>query len=172
MIKIVLSGYMGSGKTEIAQLLQQKSGIAALDLDNIIEEKAGMTIPEMFASKGEIYFRKLEHQALKEVMLRKESFVLSLGGGTPCYANNHELIKGEDIVSVYLRALPATLYARLIADNKNRPLIAGKNPEEMKEFIAMHLFERSFYYNQADYKIDTDGKTPEQICSEIEMLLA
>ncbi len=76
-----------------------------------------------------------------------ETAILSLGGGTPCYANNHELLKGEGVVSIYLNASVDTLYNRLIFEKEKRPIIAEKNDEEMKEFIAKQLFERNFYYH-------------------------
>jgi shikimate kinase len=172
MKKIILSGYMGSGKSTIARLLQAKTGMKMIDLDDFIEKKTRLSIPEIFASKGEIHFRKLEHQALKEILQSDESLILSLGGGTPCYANNHELLKGQDMIWVYLKASPDTLYDRLVSGAESRPLLAGKNQEEMKEFIAQHLFERSYYYNQAGHKIITDGKSPSAVASEIEKILA
>jgi shikimate kinase len=105
-------------------------------------------------------------------MKNPDSFVLSLGGGTPCYANNHELLKGENVFSIYLSGSIATLYGRLKNENENRPLIANKSEEEMKEFIAKNLFDRSYYYNQAQYKVTIDEKTVVEIVAEIEMLLA
>ena len=172
MKKIILSGYMGSGKSTVARLLHAKTGMKALDLDDFIEKSEGMAIPEIFATKGEIHFRKLEHETLRKLLNSGEAFILSLGGGTPCYANNHELLKREDVITIYLKASPETLFERLHAEAGNRPLLNDKSLEEMKEFIAVHLFERSFYYNQSDYKVSTDGKSPDAIASEIEKILA
>lgn len=172
MKKIILSGYMGSGKTTIAWLLHTKTDIPMLDLDSVIEDRASLTIPQIFETKGEIYFRKLEHEMLKEILADKESVILSLGGGTPCYANNHELLKGDGIAWIYLKASPQTLYERISASNTVRPLLTGKTPDEAKEFIAQHLFERSYFYNEAQYKIDTDGKSPDEVASAIKNLLA
>ena len=104
---------MGSGKSTIAVFLAQKLQIPFKDLDQIIENETQMTIKTIFESKGEIYFRKLEHTILKQLMTLNESFVLSLGGGTPCYANNHEFLKGEGIVSFYLKVAIETLANRL-----------------------------------------------------------
>jgi shikimate kinase len=172
MKKIILSGYMGSGKSTVARLLHQKTGLKSFDLDELIEEKAAKSISEIFASQGEIQFRRLEHDMLEQVLNDSQDIVLSLGGGTPCYANNHILLKGENIIWIYLKASPETLYKRLAADNEKRPVLNGKAPEEMKEFIAKHLFDRSYYYNQADHKITTDGKSPEAIAEEIANWLA
>jgi len=172
MKKIILLGYMGSGKSTIAKSLAAKVGLPHLDLDEIIEKRENTTLKKLFANKGELYFRKVEHEVLSELMNNKNSFILSLGGGTPCYANNHETVKGENKESIYLSASIDTLYARLHNENENRPLIANKSEDEMKEFIAKNLFDRSYYYNQAKYKVAIDNKPVGEIVSEIEKLLA
>jgi shikimate kinase len=172
MRKIILTGYMGSGKSTIARLLSERMEMKWLDLDEIIEKKSGLSIVELFKQKGEIHFRKLEHDFFKTLMTSNESFILSLGGGTPCYANNHELLNGEGIVSIYLKASIDTLYNRILNNENERPLVVGKPKEEMREFIAKHLFDRSFYYNQSTFKVDTNNKIPEQVIPEIENMLA
>ena len=172
MKKIILLGYMGCGKSTIAKLLAEKVNLPYLDLDEIIEKRENATVKSIFSQKGEIYFRKLEHEIFTDLIKNSNSFILSLGGGTPCYANNHELLKGEYVFSIYLKGSVSTLYDRLRNANTERPLIADKNPEEMKEFIAKNLFDRSFYYNQAQYKINIDDKTVGAILAEIESVLA
>ena len=172
MKKIILLGYMGCGKSTIAKSLATNVGLPYLDLDEIIEKRENSTVKKIFSEKGEIYFRKLEHNIFTELIKNQDSFILSLGGGTPCFANNHELLKGENVFSIYLNGSVATLYNRLRNANAERPLIANKSPEEMKEFIAKNLFDRSFYYNQAQYKINIDNKSVEVILAEIETILA
>jgi shikimate kinase len=172
MKKIILLGYMGSGKSTIAQLLSEVIGIPYLDLDHIIESKTNLSIATLFKDKGEIYFRKLEHEIFQELIGNPNSMVLSLGGGTPCYANNHMMLNGLHTVSIYLKASIDTLCERLILDKKNRPLIAEQSETELKEFIAKHLFDRSFYYHQAQHTIVVDGKSPELIVREIQKRLA
>ena len=172
MKKIILLGYMGCGKSTIAKLLANLTSISYLDLDEIIEKQENSSVKKLFSDKGEIYFRKLEHQILASLIHNQDSFILSLGGGTPCYSNNYEFLKADHVISIYLNASVDTLYERLIINSEQRPLIADKNPEEMKEFIAKNLFDRSYYYNQAKYKITVEGKSPEEIISEIENLLA
>lgn len=172
MIKIVLLGYMGSGKSTIAHLLSEKTQIVALDLDKIIEERAGMSIKNIFEQKGEVFFRKLENQIFKELISSEEEMILSLGGGTPCYANNHELLNGDGVTSFYLKASIETLYSRLLSIRDNRPLIAEQEEEEMKEYIAKHLFDRSYYYNQATHIVPVDDKSPEEVAVEIKRILA
>ena len=172
MNKIILLGYMGSGKSTIAKLLSEKTKITLFDLDEMIEERANLSVKEIFEQKGEIYFRKLENQIFKELMTSDEKMIISLGGGTPCYAGNDEMLNGENIASFYLKGSIETLYQRLVLSKENRPLIAGQSEEGMKEYIAMHLFERSFYYNKATHSIRIDEKDVDVIVSEIETILA
>ena len=166
MKKILLCGYMGSGKTTIARLLAKASGLPYMDLDEAIEQETGKTIPEIFRTEGEIKFRKMEHDTLKEIV-EKDSFVLSLGGGTPCYAGNHLFMQREDVVSIYLKAGIVELIKRLSQQPGKRPLLEKLQNSEVEEYVAQHLFERSYYYHQAKYTIVTDGKTPEGIVNEI-----
>lgn len=172
MRKIILLGYMGCGKSTIAKLLAKSISIFPLDLDDIIEKQENSSVKKLFSEKGEIYFRKLEHQMLSDLVQNQDTFILSLGGGTPCYSNNHEFLNGDNVISIYLNASVETLYERLLHSNSERPLIANKSPEEMKEFIAKNLFDRSYYYNQAQYKITVDGKSTDEIIAEIETILA
>ena len=172
MRKIVILGYMGSGKTTIAKLLSEKIKIKVLDLDKIIEERLNLSVKAIFETRGEIYFRKMEHQIFSELMANDERMIVSLGGGTPCYAGNHLLLNGEGIASIYLKASVETLYERLSSAKPDRPLLSTLEKEEMKEFIAKHLFDRGYYYNQAAFKIAVDDKSAETIVEEIEDLLA
>lgn len=165
--KLILLGYMGAGKSTIGRLLAIKFGYLFLDLDQMLEEQEGKSIPEIFESKGEIYFRKAEHLLLKDTLSSRSNLVLSLGGGTPCYANNHVLYQRDDCTSVYLKASISTLQTRLDQDTTHRPLIHNLSKLEREEFIAKQLFERSFYYNQAQNTIVVDGKTPNEIANEI-----
>ena len=163
---------MGCGKSTIANILSGMINIPYVDLDEYIENKAKMSIKEIFENKGEIHFRKLEHTYFLELLNLPDEIIIGLGGGTPCYANNHELLIGDGIVSVYLKASIDTLFNRLTANKSKRPLIADKNDEEMKEFIAKHLFDRSFYYNHAQHKVNVDGKTIEETVNDILNLLS
>ena len=163
---------MGCGKSTIAQKLSGMIGTPYIDLDDYIEKKAKMSIKEIFENKGEIHFRKLEHTYFVELLNSPEEIIIGLGGGTPCYANNHELLIGDDIISIYLKASIETLFNRLAPNKSKRPLIADKSEEEMKEFIAKHLFDRSFYYNHAQHKVNVDGKSVEGTVNDILNILA
>ncbi len=172
MKKIILVGYMGSGKTAIGKILSRKLNIKALDLDEIIENKCNASITDIFKYKGELYFRNLEHVCFKELVSNNEDMILSLGGGTPAYANNHELLNGENIISIYLKSSIDLLFQKLRNNKKKRPIIATMSDAELKEFIAKSLFERSFYYNQATFKIDIDTKSKEMVAEEICLILS
>lgn len=172
MRKIILLGYMGCGKSTIAFRLSKSTSIPYVDLDKIIEERTKLSINKIFEQKGEIYFRKLEHEIFVELLNSPENLIIGLGGGTPCYSNNHELLKGDNVISIYLKASVEMLFERLISNKSKRPLIANKSNEELKEFIAKHLFDRSFYYNQAQYKVSIDGKTKDQTTLDILSILA
>ncbi|MRX67664.1 shikimate kinase [Flavobacterium resistens] len=172
MKKIVLLGYMGCGKSTIAQNLSKITNIPFLDLDTCIEKRANLSINEIFSKHGEVYFRKLEHEMFVELLNSSENNIIGLGGGTPCYANNHLLLQNDDIVSIYLKASIETLYNRLAQNKSKRPLIANMEEDEMKEFIAKHLFDRSFYYNHAQHKVSVDGKSVEETVEDILEILA
>lgn len=163
---------MGCGKSTIANRLSKTTTIPFLDLDKVIEEKTNLSINQIFEQHGEIHFRKLEHEIFVELLNSPENLIIGLGGGTPCYANNHELLKGENICSIYLKASIDTLFERLVVNKDKRPLIANKSEEEMKEFIAKHLFDRSFYYNHAQHKVVVDGKSIDETVNDILEILA
>lgn len=169
-MKIVLLGYMASGKSTIAKVLAKNLNIIALDLDDYISEKEKDTINNIFSNKGEIYFRKKENQYLQELLNNKDDFVLALGGGTPCYANNMELITKLS-TSVYLKGNLKTLFNRLKKEKEKRPLIADLSQEKLQEFIAKHLFERVSFYDQAKYQIVIDDKSVDSIVKEFMVLV-
>ncbi len=162
---------MASGKTTIARLLSEKLHLPMFDLDHFIEEKSNMSIPEIFKNKGEIYFRKIETGFFKELLSQAQDCVISLGGGTPCYAGNHELLRSEEVISFYLKTSVKPLAERLYK-SENRPLVVDSDIDALEEFIAKHLFDRSFYYNHATKTISTDDKSAEQVADEIIAKLA
>lgn len=168
-MKIILLGYMASGKSTIGKKLADVLNYKFIDLDAYIEDREGLLIKDLFKSKGEIYFRKVEHERLKEILAANNNFVLSLGGGTPCYANNMELINHSDNVqSIYLKASLMILVNRLFNEKNHRPLVERlKTKEELTEFIGKHLFERNHFYNQADYTLITDRKTTGEVLEEL-----
>ncbi len=167
MVKIVLIGYMGSGKSTIGRIVANHLNIKFLDLDDYIVHAESMTVASIFKEKGELYFRKKEHQYLSEILLKESSFVLSVGGGTPCFGNNMELINENTVNSFYINVGIPELAERLIPEKNDRPLIAHVQDSELPEFIGKHLFERSFYYNQAHHTIKSNEKSPTELAEAI-----
>lgn len=163
---ISLIGYMGSGKSHISKILSEKIDFKLIDLDKEISRRNKLTIPEIFEKKGEIYFRKLEREALEEILASEENVVLSLGGGTPVYYNNMEIINHSSR-SVFLRTSVGTLVERLSKQKEKRPIIANISDEDLPEFIAKHLFERNQFYSKAQFSVGTDSREPEDIVNEI-----
>lgn len=163
---ISLLGYMGSGKSHISKNLSKKLNFKLIDLDQKISDEHQLTIPEIFEKKGEIYFRKEEKRILEELLNFNENLILSLGGGTPVYYNNMEVIN-EKSKSIFLRASVNTLTNRVLLQKNTRPLIAKLEDSDVPEFIAKHLFERNPYYSQAHFTIDTDSKNANEISEEI-----
>ena len=157
---------MGSGKSHISKILSEKINFKLLDLDREISKRLKQTIPEIFEKKGEIFFRKTEREVLEEILATEENIVLSLGGGTPVYYNNMEIINLNS-KSIFLRANINTLVERISKQKEKRPLIAKLSDEDLPEFIAKHLFERNAYYSKAQFTISTDNREPEDIVKEI-----
>ncbi len=171
IVKIVLVGYMGSGKSTIGKSLANRLNIKFLDLDDYIETKEGLDISGLFQRKGEIYFRKKENEYLEEILNGPEDFILSTGGGTPCYGKNMETILKATPNVFYLKLTIGGLIDRLSPQKAHRPLIANIPDEELPEFIGKHLFERNPYYAKAAHTLLSDGKSVGAIVNEIEKLL-
>jgi len=168
-MRIVLLGYMGSGKSTIGKELANKIQYKFVDLDHYIEIKENKSVSEIFAEKGEIYFRKIETKYLKALFNHHHDIVIALGGGTPCYGGNMDwLLQQSRTFSIYLKSSLQSLTGRLFNEREQRPLIQHINDKEiMQEFIAKHLFERSVQYNRASLILSTDNKSVEQISHDI-----
>jgi len=166
-MEIVLMGYMGSGKSTIGKHISERLNLTFIDLDAYIEQKEDQTIKALFSSKGEIYFRLKEAEYLQEILETKTKYVLSLGGGTPCYGTNMNRIKESTAISCYLKANIPTLVARLQKGKENRPLIASLNDAQLLEYVGKHLFERAPFYEQAAYKININDRSIEEISDDV-----
>ena len=162
---ICLLGYMGSGKSTLGKKLAKKMDLEFIDLDKYIELKEGKTITDIFSESGEAIFRKIEKESLS-VCLKKEKVLLSLGGGTPCFSGNMDLIK-QSAISVYLDLSPKALQSRLIQGKSSRPLIANLSDNEMLSFIEKHLGERVSYYKQADIHFQPFDQEVNDLIEEI-----
>ncbi|QBA63676.1 shikimate kinase [Muriicola soli] len=164
---IALLGYMGSGKSVVGKALAKSLNHPFLDLDSYMEEEMNSTIPEIFEQRGELFFRKKEHEFLRKVLDSNENMVLSTGGGTPCYSGNMELLLQATSNVFYLQLSVDGLTKRLSGEMGHRPLISHLPKEELADYIGKHIFERQVFYNRATHTIKCDGKTVAEIVKMI-----
>ena len=156
---------MASGKSIIGKKIANLLNWQFVDLDDVISKKEGQSISDIFKNRGEIYFRKVESKYLQELIKKAHHTIISLGGGTPCYGNNMDLIKNTTgVKSIYLDVSIPELAKRLFTDKSQRPLVAHlTNLEDMTEFVGKHIFERIQFYNQADLKINANHSIDETV---------
>ena len=159
---IVLIGFMGSGKTSVGEQLSQLLEMNYVDTDNLIEDKTGITINEIFEIHGEDYFRKLEMEAIVDLEGYKNT-IISCGGGVVLNADNIKSLK-QDGTIVWLKASPAEIYNR-ISHDKTRPLLKDSfTVDHLDKVLNSRLIQ---YENSMDIEIETDGKDLESICNKI-----
>lgn len=159
---IVLIGFMGTGKTTVAKALHQRFGMDIVEMDQIIAEREGMSIPEIFEKRGEPYFRDAETRLLIELQGRK-NVVISCGGGTPLRGENVAEMKKNGRV-VLLTARPETILERVREDH-GRPLL--ENNKSLSHITELMEQRRLRYEAAADIIVCTDGKSAAEICGEI-----
>lgn len=141
-------GFMGSGKTTLGKKLASHLNWSFIDLDERVELKAGMKIPEIFAKKGEAYFRETESEVLKNLTTETDT-VISTGGGAPCYGENMDYMLRSGI-TVYLKMTPGQLKSRLLRSSKGRPLLKNIPVGELEDYIKQKLSEREKCYSRAE----------------------
>lgn len=162
MKNIYLIGMMGSGKTTTGRALAQMLQMPFIDLDDLIVEKSGKTINELFASEGEPYFRDLESKLLAEVV-KKENQIIATGGGAVINAKNAELLKQTGLI-IYLKTGFPVLWER-VKTKKDRPLLKNQDPQKT---LAELLEKRApIYESLTKMTFQTDGKTPEAVAQDI-----
>lgn len=155
-MKIFLIGFMGSGKTYWGPQLSAKVGLPFFDLDSVIIEKGKKAIADIFADNGEEYFRYLEKEVLEEIVEENKEFIISCGGGTPCYFNNIQFMKKKGTV-IWLNTQIDILVNRLLKDKINRPVIKDVADEALKPFILKKILSRKLYYEQADIIVNEES---------------
>ena len=159
---IFLIGFMGAGKSTVAKTLQAQYGMKLVEMDEQIEAEEGMKISEIFAQKGESYFRSLETQLL-ESLQNQEHTVVSCGGGVPMRECNVEAMRKSGKI-VYLSAKPETIYER-VRQFHTRPLLEGNmNVDYITQLMEIRMPK---YLAAADLIVETDGKQAEEISEEI-----
>ncbi len=160
---IVLIGFMGSGKTTVGRKLAEELGFEFVDTDALIEEKMGCTINEIFATKGEEFFREAETLVLKGLQKSAKRYVIATGGGMPVRPVNQKRMRKLGLV-IYLSATPETIIQHLQGDN-TRPLL---QTEDKEEAIRKRLVERRFVYQMVAHKVvKVDGRSVEEIIENI-----
>jgi shikimate kinase len=168
--RIILLGYMASGKSTIGKKLALSLNLPFIDLDAYIVNHNKKSISAIFSDKGEIYFRELELKFLKKILKKEKKFVLALGGGTPQIEGVMNLFD-KNCTSIYLEASVETLYKRLIPKEIERPILDPIDESLLKEYIQMHFLEREKHYKQAFHTQQIDNLSIEAIVNEIELKL-
>lgn len=160
---IILTGFMGTGKTSLGKLLATKLGRPFVDIDKKIEAEQKLSIPKIFEQFGEEYFRKLEKSAVKELSERR-GLVIATGGGTIKDEENLQLLKSSGLL-ICLTTEPEEIFNRT-ARRGERPVLDGGGNERL-ETIKKLLAERKKFYDRADYQVDTTEWSPLQIIDDI-----
>lgn len=151
---VFLIGFMGCGKSRMGRKLSAKMNLHLEDMDKVIEEKVGMTVPEFFEKNGEEAFRKLENEYLKNLDPNQD-LIVSTGGGVPCFFDNMDIMK-EKGVTIFLNSPIEKILERVKRRPEKRPLLKplfDKPEEEFDAIIKERLKARMPFYNRADFII-------------------
>lgn len=166
-LKVVLVGLPGCGKSTFGRQLAQELKFPYLDLDQQIEGKNQMKIPQIFSVLGEGKFRELETEMLSELLDRDASFVLATGGGAPCFNDNMDLIN-EKSISVFLDVPLDAISERLrVSKVQNRPMFLNLDQGEITLKLKSLLFQREHFYNQAKIKLSGEEFSAELLMYEL-----
>ena len=163
---VFLIGFMTAGKTREGKRLAKLLNRKFIDLDRKIETAENKTVSEIFNEKGEEYFRETETRILKSLNLN-ENYIVSCGGGTPCFHENMNWMLQHGTV-VWLKIAVETVMKRLTESKKERPLLKNLDGEKMKYFITEKIKQREQFYSLAQIQIDTENISIENLKVEIE----
>lgn len=162
-----LIGFMGCGKSSVGKRVARMVDFPFYDLDDLIVQRAGKSIPQIFSEDGEPAFRKMELETLAEFLARPGDAVLALGGGTPVVPQAGEMLH-EGAVTVYLSATPATIVSHLRGELDSRPLLKKGGEKAIEEIMEVRL---PIYERVADEIICVDGLSFEQECTALKECL-
>ena len=165
---VYLIGYMGAGKTTITKLLANELHLPFYDTDQEIEKNEKRSVSEIFKKDGELHFRMLETELLKNIT---KNSIIACGGGLPIHNNNMGLINSKGI-SIYLKASNNCLFNRLKNEKQSRPLIENKTDEELEAYIQNEIQNRNPFYILANYTILVDDKSTDEVLREINSLIS
>lgn len=170
-LKIILVGLPGSGKSTFGRQLAAVLEFPYYDLDQLIEDRFQMKIPDIFVQKGEGKFREWETEVLQDFLKREESYVLASGGGCPCFNDNMDIIN-ENAVSVYLDVPLEEISVRLgLSKANNRPMFSGLDQGETTLKLKSLLVERDYFYRQSKIKLSGEDFSAELLISELIRLI-
>ena len=158
-MKYFLVGYMACGKTRRGKSMAEELGIRFIDLDAYIVDREKRTIPEIFAAVGEAGFRKLETRYLKEVCELYKDFVLSTGGGTPCFNDNMEYMNAQGH-TVFIDTDVDTITERLIRGKHKRPMVSHLADDEIRDFVCKHREQRMPFYSLGKERMENRNNEP------------
>ncbi len=164
-MRLFIIGYKSSGKTTIGKKLAQRLNMEFIDLDDVIELRESKTVPEIYTEKGDAEFRKMEWEALNEIV-KKDNIVVSTGGGAPCHCNNMNLMEKYGEV-LYIHLDNDTLVSRLKHATKDRPIVLNKSDEELREYVADLRNRCEHHYTRAKYIVEGKDITVERIINAL-----
>jgi len=165
---IYLTGFSATGKTTVGSILANLLEIRMVDVDSMIEEREGKTVPDLFSTQGEDYFREVETLCMNDVS-KFDNVVVSTGGGVPANNKNRVIMKSSGLI-VWLKASAKTIHNRLVDAvgeeeiREGRPVLSSEDPFSR---ISGLLKDREQYYSQADVHVNTENRTPEFVALEI-----
>ena len=168
-MRIFLVGFMGAGKSVVGRRLAKSLNLSFYDLDEEIESHYKMSVSAIFQKYDEACFRKLETSVL-ESFSNKDNFVLSCGGGTPCFGENMELMNSFG-TTIYLKLPTDELVGRISSSYHKRPLTEGKSDEELASYVDAMLKKREPFYSMAKITVDASGTDKETLVEKILLVL-
>ncbi|NIG57652.1 shikimate kinase [Chitinophaga sp. Cy-1792] len=165
-MKIYLLGFMGAGKSYWGKQLADHWNLPYYDLDEVIVETEEMAISDIFATKGEDYFRERESMLLRELS-KQDNVLISCGGGTPCFQDNMDFMN-EKGITVWINPSVEVMVERLSRKKAKRPLIQDLEDEDLVDFVEKKLAERLQFYQQSRHIIASDNITLETFTKNID----
>lgn len=154
-MKLYLLGFMGAGKSYWGKQLSEHLNLPYFDLDEVIVEREGMPVADIFAEKGESYFRQREEALLKELTADHDTFLIACGGGTPCFSDSMDFMN-ENGLTVWLNPSIPVIVERLQRKQAKRPLIQDLSKDELASYTEKKLMERQPFYEQSQIIINDD----------------
>lgn len=164
-MKIFLLGFMGSGKSYWSRKLSSAMDLPLVELDHEVEQEAGSSIADIFSHRGEASFRALERDLLRRLM-EKDAFILSCGGGTPCFFDNMDRMNKAGL-TLWLNPSVSVMVERLKGNRSHRPLIRDLDDTALTAYVNRMLQTRSPFYQQAQMTVDPAGLSVDTLTEKI-----